>query len=209
VWGRHGRWEERQRALERELVVAQPDVVCLVESWSTSETTQPQQIAEHLGMEHALFMGDWTEDGWTSGIGIASRWPLFRQESRPLRGDDGEGNGATVFAALDGPRGLVQLFVVMLDYPLHASGRRQAQARQLATFVTEVTTSRFVTIVCGDFNAGPDSDEMRMLTGQAATAVPELVFYDAWEIAGDGTPGVTWSKSQSVGDRGAISRSTL
>jgi hypothetical protein len=32
-----------------------------------------------------------------------------------------------------------------------------------------------------------------MLTGQSATAAPGLVFYDAWEMAGDGTPGYTWS----------------
>jgi hypothetical protein len=42
--------------------------------------------------------------------------------------------------------------------------------------------------VCGDFNAGPDSDELRMLTGRSETPVPGLVFYDAWELAGDGTP---------------------
>jgi endonuclease/exonuclease/phosphatase family metal-dependent hydrolase len=47
--------------------------------------------------------------------------------------------------------------------------------------------------VCGDFNAGPDSDELRMLTGRSETPVPGLVFYDAWEVAGDGTPGYTWS----------------
>jgi endonuclease/exonuclease/phosphatase family metal-dependent hydrolase len=47
--------------------------------------------------------------------------------------------------------------------------------------------------VCGDFNAGPDADELRMLTGRTAPVVPGLVFYDAWEVAGDGTPGHTWS----------------
>ena len=46
--------------------------------------------------------------------------------------------------------------------------------------------------MCGDFNAGPDADELRMLTGKAAPATPGLVFYNAWEIAGGGTPGYTW-----------------
>ena len=32
-----------------------------------------------------------------------------------------------------------------------------------------------------------------MLTGRSATAVPGLVVYDAWEVAGDGTPVITWS----------------
>lgn len=32
-----------------------------------------------------------------------------------------------------------------------------------------------------------------MLTGRTASAAPGLVSYDAWEIAGDGTPGHAWS----------------
>jgi endonuclease/exonuclease/phosphatase family metal-dependent hydrolase len=81
----------------------------------------------------------------------------------------------------------------MLDAPLDASATRQAQVRQLAEFIQEKTRRRYPTVVCGDFNAPPDSDEMRILTGRSTTAVPGLVFYDAWEIAGDETPGYTWS----------------
>jgi hypothetical protein len=72
---------------------------------------------------------------------------------------------------------LIQLFVVMLDYPLHASAVRQAQVRQLGAFVEEITRNRHPTVVCGDFNAGPDSDEMGMLKGRTDTAAPGLVFY--------------------------------
>jgi endonuclease/exonuclease/phosphatase family metal-dependent hydrolase len=86
-----------------------------------------------------------------------------------------------------------ELFVVMLDYPRHASGLRQAQVRQLAHFVARTTRRRHPIVVCGDFTAGPDSDELRMLTGRSETPVPGLVFYDAWELAGEGTPGYTWS----------------
>jgi endonuclease/exonuclease/phosphatase family metal-dependent hydrolase len=50
--------------------------------------------------------------------------------------------------------------------------------------------------VAGDFNTGPDSDEIRMLTGRRQTARPGFVLFDAWEF-GDGpaTPGVTWSSA--------------
>ena len=40
VWGRYGQWEERQAAIEDSLVAAGPDIICLVESWSSTETTQ-------------------------------------------------------------------------------------------------------------------------------------------------------------------------
>ena len=35
-------------------------------------------------------------------------------------------------------------------------------------------------LLCGDFNAMPDSDEIRMITGLTATPVPGIVFQDAW-----------------------------
>ncbi|MEV0622168.1 endonuclease/exonuclease/phosphatase family protein [Nonomuraea sp. NPDC050404] len=36
---------------------------------------------------------------------------------------------------------------------------------------------------------------LRMLTGRSAPAAPGLVFYDAWEVAGDGGPGHTWGNA--------------
>jgi hypothetical protein len=33
-----------------------------------------------------------------------------------------------------------------------------------------------------------------MLNGQAAVPVPGVVFQDAWQVAGDGNPGHTWSR---------------
>ena len=74
-----------------------------------------------------------------------------------------------------------------------ASAVRQDQVRQLVQFVQEGAPRRDPVIVCGDFNAGPDSDEIRMLTGGAATVAPGKVFYDSWEIAGDSSAGCTWS----------------
>jgi endonuclease/exonuclease/phosphatase family metal-dependent hydrolase len=193
VWGRYGAWEERQAGIEDVLTTAEPDIVCLVESWATSEARQADRVGDRLGLEHRVFVGGWDQGEWTSGIGVVSRWPITRHERQALRGVDGDGHGEALFAVIEGPRGAVQLFVVMLDYPLHASGLRQAQVRQLAAFVARTTHRRHPIVVCGDFNAGPDSDELRMLTGRSETPVPGLVFYDAWELAGDGTPGYTWS----------------
>jgi endonuclease/exonuclease/phosphatase family metal-dependent hydrolase len=194
VWGRFGDdWKTRQAAIENVLIEVAPDVVCLVEAWRQDDTTQPELIAKQLGLPHHRFVGDWQQQDWISGIGFVSRWPMSEPVRRQLRDENGSGFGEAAHAVVDGERGPIQVFVVMLDYPLDASALRQAQTRQLASFVQEVTHRRYPTVVCGDFNAGPDSDEIRMLTGRAVTAAPGLVFYDAWEMAGDGTPGYTWS----------------
>jgi endonuclease/exonuclease/phosphatase family metal-dependent hydrolase len=194
VWGRYGAdWELRQAALEETLESTAPDLICLVEAWRQGDQAQPGRVAARLGLPHHQFAGEWQQEDWLSGIGLVSRWPMTEAVSRQLRSADGTGFGQVVQVAVDGERGRIQLFAVVLDYPLDASGLRQDQVRQLARFIAETATRRDLVVVCGDFNAGPDSDEIRMLTGRSAAPVPGMVFYDAWEVAGDGSPGFTWS----------------
>jgi endonuclease/exonuclease/phosphatase family metal-dependent hydrolase len=200
AWARYGDWEQREAGIEGLLAGADPDVVCLVESWSAPDTTQAARIADRLGVEHSLFVGDWEVDDWVAGLGVVSRWPIESSERRHLPAEGASGDA--LFVLIEGPRGPIQLFVVALDYPLDASRRRQMQVRQLADFIREKARRRHPVLVCGDFNAGPDADEMRMLTGRSETAVPGLVFYDAWEVAGDGSPGHTWSNRNPLAAMG-------
>jgi len=194
VWGRYGAdFEARQAALEQELADTAPDLVCLVEAWRQSDSTQPGRVAARLGLAHHRFAGDWQQEDWVSGLGLVSRWPMTEPLCHQLRSADGTGFGQVVHVAVAGERGSIQLFAVVLDYPLDASGLRQNQVRQLVRFIADTASRPDLIVVCGDFNAGPDSDEIRMLTGRSATAAPGLVFYDAWEVAGDGSPGFTWS----------------
>jgi len=193
VWGRYGQWQERQAAIEDALVARSPDIVCLIESWSSPETTQAEQVAQRLGVEYQLFVGDWQQEDWVSGIGLVSRWPLSIIDHQILRGEGGSGVGEVLAITIEGERGRIQFFAVMLDYPLDASRVRQEQVRQLAQLISETSDRHHPVMMCGDFNAGPDSDEIRMLTGRSVTAAPGLVFYDAWEVTGDGTAGHTWS----------------
>ncbi|MGB6453329.1 MAG: endonuclease/exonuclease/phosphatase family protein [Streptosporangiaceae bacterium] len=194
VWGRYGSdWEARQAALEDALAEVRPDVICLTESWRCGESSQPRHIAEQLSLPYHHFVGDWQQEDWLSGIGLACRWQMSEPERRLLRSETGAGDGQAVHVTVHGDRGPIELFAVLLDYPLHASAVRQGQVRQLVQFIEEVAARRDPVIVCGDFNAGPDSDEIRMLTGRSAVARPGMVFYDSWELAGDGSPGCTWS----------------
>ena len=193
VWGRYGAdWAAREALLESAVGAAAPDLVCLTESWRQGDVTQAGLVAGRLGLSHHSFTGDWEQGGWVSGVGLVSRWPMSEPVRRPLRAPDGAGAGEAVHVSVAGERGTIQLFTVMLDYPLGASGIRQGQVRQLVEFVAETAPRRDLVVVCGDFNAGPDSDEIRMLTGRSEPPVPGMVFYDAWELAGDGSPGFTW-----------------
>ena len=105
VWGRYGRWRERQAGIEEALASAAPDVVCLVESWSHPDADQPELVARRLGFEHSLFAGDWQQEDWLSGISLVSRWPVTSHERRPLRGPGGAGTGDALFGFIEGSRG--------------------------------------------------------------------------------------------------------
>lgn len=193
VWGRHGdSWKGRQAGIEQELLETEPDIVCLVEAWAQGDVTQPGLIAEATGLSHHVFLGGWEVEDWASGLGVVSRWPLGDPTRRSLRAEDGSGFGEAVHVVVDGPRGPIHLFLAALDYPLDGSATRQHQVRELCAFVREAGSRRSLTMLCGDFNAGPDSDEIRLLTGRSAPPVPGVVFYDSWEVAGDGSPGHTW-----------------
>jgi len=196
VWGRFGDWSARQAGLLAALSSVTPDIVCLQESWETEEQRQVDLVGDALGLSHRAAVAGWPEDGWRSGSAVLSRWPVTSSEFRRLPGEGGAA-GSVLLAVLDGPRGPVWVFNTMLDYPLHGSGVRQAQIRQLLAFVAG-QGRRDLTVMCGDFNAGPDSDEIRLLNGRSRPPVDGLVWYDSWELAGAGDPGLTWDNANPL-----------
>jgi endonuclease/exonuclease/phosphatase family metal-dependent hydrolase len=195
VWGRYGDIEHRQLVIDQLLARSQPDVVALTESWATPGRTQAEHVSAALGYDHHQYIGQQADaDGWTSGIGVASRWPIKQVQDHALHAPNGDVRGLLSFTRVSGPRGEIDLFTVMLDYPLSASLVRQHQVKQTVDAVTKLSSRRNLTVLCGDFNAAPTSDEIRLLTGQAAPAMDGAVFYDAWEVAGDGGPGITFAR---------------
>jgi endonuclease/exonuclease/phosphatase family metal-dependent hydrolase len=50
-------------------------------------------------------------------------------------------------------------------------------------------------VIAGDFNAEPDATAIRYLSGLAALDGASTYFQDAWRLAGDGGPGLTWSNA--------------
>ncbi|MFI6320267.1 endonuclease/exonuclease/phosphatase family protein [Nonomuraea sp. NPDC050556] len=190
VWGQFGPYEQRWKAIGTVLRDAAPDVVALQESWPDGV----EVLAGELGLHHAIGTGG---DGWEGGApcAVLSRWPIVRQERRALAPMHGPSGGAVLFAEIEGERGVLQLFSVILgSFWPYDSEIRQDAVRDLAAFVVEVGSGRVPAVICGDFNAPPESDEIRMLTGMTRPAAERFFTYDAWAMAGDGGPGTTWSR---------------
>ena len=194
LWWRFGPWEARRPAIAATIAAIDPDVAALQEVWGLADSDFAGELADQLGFHH-VYASRLDLGGVRFGNAILSRWPILRTEWRPLPSSPtSEESRTVVFAEIDGPRGPVQLFSTHLNWRFDESAIRQEQVGAIAEFVASAGDRTFPPVLCGDFNATPTSDEVRMLTGRAAVPVPRLVFHDAWEVAGDG-PGYTWSNA--------------
>jgi endonuclease/exonuclease/phosphatase family metal-dependent hydrolase len=195
LWGRFGPWEERQQPILRTLERIDADVVGLQEVWAEPERNQAEVLATALGF-HCAYASRLNLPDLYLGIAILSRWPIVRVEEQPLPAlDEPDEMRLVLRADIDGPRGPLQVFTTHLNWRFDHSHVRQAQVRRIAEFITQSPGRTYPPILCGDLNAPPDADEIRMLTGRTTLAAPGLVFHDAWEVAGDGSPGFTWDNA--------------
>src|SRR5262249_30311957 len=176
------------------LAETQPDVVALQEVWEEEGgRNQAAHLAAPLGFAHA-YGRRYAIDGIAIGNAILSRWPIRDIEVRVLPAPaELDELRNIVRAEVDGPGGRLGVYTTHLNWRFDQSEVRQAQVRAIAQFIDEHAHDDCPPILAGDLNAVPDSEEMRMLTGRTAVPVPRLVFHDAWEVAGDGGPGFTWT----------------
>jgi endonuclease/exonuclease/phosphatase family metal-dependent hydrolase len=206
-------WDTRRETLVAWLDHLAPDVVCLQEVWRDGSGTDTAAwiVDRSAGDWFWRFGGDaffpefWPDPGLAFGSAILSRWPIETHRYQRLPIVDGDDD-----AVLEGvPWELLHVRTAGLDVlsthlapaPTHSRHRvRQVMAiddhvRRLRGDLDALpafgeTRAAMPAILCGDFNAEPDSDEIRWLCG--LTAIDERTTYwvDAWREAGDG-PGLT------------------
>jgi endonuclease/exonuclease/phosphatase family metal-dependent hydrolase len=197
LWWRFGPWVARRSAITTLLGRLDPDIACLQEVWDDGTTCFAAELADALGYHH-VYDARLEIDGVRFGNAVLSRWPIASHGTLPLPApDEDEELRLCLRADVDGPRGPIQAFCTHLNWRFDQGGIRQSQVRSICTFVEESRPEggrTFPPLLCGDFNADPDSDEVRMLTGKADPPTPGLVFHDAWTAAGEG-PGMTWDNA--------------
>lgn len=193
LWWRYGPWEQRLPAIVSSVERIAPDVFTMQEVWDDGERNLAGIVADALGYHHAFDAYTDRDSGVRFGNAVVSRWPIRESASQPLpaAGEPDE-DRLVVHASIDGPRGAIDAFSVHLNHRLVHSHVRQAQVRAVAEYVAERAAGETPPIIGGDFNAAPDTEEIRMLTGLTTAATPGLPLYDAWRFAGAEGPGHTW-----------------
>jgi endonuclease/exonuclease/phosphatase family metal-dependent hydrolase len=193
IWSRFGPWEERLQAIRHGLRALAPDVIGMQEVLKNPAMDQTALLSEGLGYEVAWGISS-ENHGFPTGNAILSKWPVARTEVIPLPNGGSDEHRSIVFAELASPFGKLPVFCTHLNWKLHHGHIRQLQVKTLADAVARLAPIEgFPAIVMGDFNAEPDSDEIRFMRGLTGLGGPCVYFADSFGVAGDGSPGTTCS----------------
>ncbi len=198
IWNNQGPWPERLRLIRRELPTLDAHLVGLQEVLHLDAGGAPDQaqaIADGLGY-YAAFASAWHIGGGLQfGNALLSRFPIAAAQSFYLPTEEGDETRGLLFCSVDAPCGRIPVFVTHLSWQLHKSDIRQQQVAFLAAKVRELAPlDGFPPIVMGDFNAEPESDEIRYLRGYNARLGRSVYFADCFAAAGDGSPGHTFAR---------------
>ena len=193
VWNLDGPWRQRRVELVAWLEAMEPDIVCLQEIIETADgRNQAQWIADTAGGFHTAYSGREIREGVLFGNAVLSRWPIDASADHdlPYVRADGEVQRLVLHARTRG----VDVFSTHLNWRFGDGALRERQVLTLADVVerSSAPDAPLPPIVGGDFNADPESAEMRFLTGLASLEGRSVYFQDAWRIAGGRGPGLTW-----------------
>ena len=194
LWWRLGDHERRRPAILAALRELDADVIALQEVWSSATDDLASLLAADLGM-YAAFGASPDPTPWTSGrdgpaygIGnaVLARWPVRATGTEGLPGGRLPGTRVLHGAVVDTPAGSCPVWSVHLDSSLVGSEGRVEQVRVIARRVVTAPPADLPPLVMGDFNAQPDSDEMRLLEGHlTAPAEPGLLLVNTRRWAAD------------------------
>jgi len=202
-WNINEPFAERMALVRAEIEALQPDVIGLQEIVTRRDGfDQGALILGDLGFHRAFaaafrwndagHVDDADADGDAFGNLIASRWPILRHERRVLPSLDSGERRCAVAAVVDAPFGPLPFVCTHLNWRPDQGVVREWQAFTIAELARSTAEgAAFPPVIVGDFNAEPDSTEIRFLCGLSSLEGRSVYFQDAWRLAGSG-PGYTW-----------------
>ena len=218
-------WDLRAPRIADALVRLAPDVVCLQEVAESS--IRPNAAGEIVG-EIGRLGGDLTEMVYGAlpvtskmfedepdlrfGSAVLAREPveLIATHSLPVEPDDP--SVLTIGWELVHARvGELDVFSTHLCPAPKDANHRRLQVQEIDRLIKAARGPADVDpwdparptmppVLCGDFNAEPESDEIRFLCGFTPLGGVDTFYQDAWRVAGDGSGGFTNDWRNPFGD---------
>src|SRR4051812_46706252 len=195
LWGEQPPLERRMQLAADGLRALAPDVVGLQEVRQVPGTVpnQAETLAKALGM-HFYFEAATPWGGGDEGLAILSRHPIVERRLHELPHAVPTERRLLVGVAIATPAGQVDIWTTHLNYRLTDGGKREDQIVAIDEIIG-AQPSEMPKILCGDFNATPDSDEIRFLRGLHTAAGRRTFWQDAWERRHGRADGFTWARS--------------
>jgi endonuclease/exonuclease/phosphatase family metal-dependent hydrolase len=192
IWNRQGPWERRLELIRAGIKRLDPDLVGLQEVIEAGGRTQADDIREGLGYEAAFGAANDYGDGVRFGNAALSRWAIARSRVFPLPTGATDEHRSLLAVDVASPHGSVPFFVTHLSWRLHHGCVREEQVLAVAAYVKrEAPIAGMPPVLVGDFNAEPESTEIRFLKGLHALGGTSTYFADCFGVTGEGR-GVTF-----------------
>jgi len=207
-------WETRRHEAVAQIMAADPDVVCLQEVWQeASDQGTAEWLVEDLAVKSAEYyhifggygFGSYVEQNphFRFGSAILSRWPIEDSHvwKLPIADDRDPIPAMMPWELVHARTAGLDIFTTHLaPAPIHGRHRR-LQVLEIDKLIREVRDglddfdgggrSAMPPILTGDFNAEPESDEIRFLKGLTVLKERTTFFQDAWAVAGNEGSGYT------------------
>ncbi len=142
-----------------------PDIVGLQEVDSlcdrSGKVDQMKRLAEITGMHHA-FVRHFPYQGGAYGLGILSKYPILKTESKKLKllKEGPNGNSVSMLFATVKLRGRKKIMFVTAHYSASDKATRQSQVKETLRYLSG---NPLPVLFTGDLNATPDTDEIQVL----------------------------------------------
>ena len=197
IWNYEGPWTERLSLIRDWIGLLDPDLIGMQEVLLGKSYDQAAEIFDGLDYyrEYSGPMAYWDDPSLQFGNLVASRWPIV--ETHPVllpmagRGDQ----RVLLCASIDSPHGRIPFYTTHLTSKPYDGYIRELQVQTIGeTILSRRTHGDFPAILCGDFNAEPDSTEMRYIRGLHSLGGRSLFMLDAWRVAGADGPGNTFTR---------------
>ncbi len=196
-WYTAGDWRARRVEICAWIKHLEPDVVCLQEVLESPDGDNTARwIADNAaGDWHVAFTGrDVFEGAAIFGNAILSRWPIDATNDRDLTSNPPGRLDEVQRCALHARTNGYDIYCTHLVWRYEEGFIREKEVVELDDFVKETASpdSPIPPVICGDFNAEPDSTEIRYLTGGHAIDGRSTYYQDAWRVAPGRGDGFTW-----------------